>query len=497
MVPFGVVVLVLFAFALGPDRAPMAQRRPGTVLGGRAVLHRARRAAQRRRSRRPTAPATACGCRGSTPPACSWARPRPSAPQLVVLEVVLGAGVVLLYGAHVDAPLADRGVRVLGTVGLAAAGTLYGALSAGLRVRETLLPFLLLPVAAPVLLAGTRIWQAAMAGGHPGRRRAVAPPPGGLRRRLPGPRRRHLRPAAGGGVSPAGPGASPPVGVAARSAVGRARRVERAIGLAAVVALAGTVWLGLWVTPPDQTQGDLVRLVYLHPAWPGWRSTWPSGWPPVSSLLWLWPRTRSLFWDRLAAAAVEVGVVFNVCTLVSGSIWGRPTWGVWWAWDARLTSTAVLLVLFLGYLALRRVPAEPEVRAKRSAFVALFAAVDVPIVHFSVLWWQTLHQGATVLNPDLSPDHPRVDGVDAVARLRGLTLVFVWMLLVRYRIGVLRGPAGPRRARRGAAPSGGPKGSGDRRGRGGLMRYVVAGYVVVLGILLPLRRARCCGAVAG
>ena len=98
----------------------------------------------------------------------------------------------------------------------------------------------------------------------------------------------------------------------------------------------------------------------------------------VSSLLYLWPRTRSLFWDRLAAAAVEVGVVFNVCTLVSGSIWGKPTWGVWWAWDARLTSTAVLLVLFLGYLALRRVPAEPEVRARRSAFVALFAAVDVP-----------------------------------------------------------------------------------------------------------------------
>ncbi len=144
-----------------------------------------------------------------------------------------------------------------------------------------------------------------------------------------------------------------------------------------------------------------------------------------------------MFWDRLAAAAVEVGVVFNVCTLVSGSIWGRPTWGVWWAWDARLTSTAVLLVLFLGYLALRRVPAEPEVRAKRCAFVALFAAVDIPIVHFSVLWWRTLHQGATVLNPDLSPT---IHGSMAWTLLLGfvsLTLVFVWMLLVRYRIGVL------------------------------------------------------------
>ncbi len=101
------------------------------------------------------------------------------------------------------------------------------------------------------------------------------------------------------------------------------------------------------------------------------------------------------------------------------------------------TSTAVLLVLFLGYLALRRVPAEPEVRAKRSAFVALFAAVDIPIVHFSVLWWRTLHQGATVLNPDLSPT---IHGSMAWTLLLGfvsLTLVFVWMLLVRYRIGVL------------------------------------------------------------
>jgi heme exporter protein C len=110
---------------------------------------------------------------------------------------------------------------------------------------------------------------------------------------------------------------------------------------------------------------------------------------------------------------------------------------VWWAWDARLTSTAVLLVLFLGYLALRRVPAEPEVRARRSAFAALFAVVDVPIVHFSVVWWKTLHQGATVLNANLSPT---IHGSMAWTLLLGfvaLTLAFVWMLLVRYRIGAL------------------------------------------------------------
>ncbi len=217
----------------------------------------------------------------------------------------------------------------------------------------------------------------------------------------------------------------------------RARAAERTVGAVALAATAVTVWLGLWVTPPDQVQGNLVRLVYLHPG-VAWVALYLAfGLAAVASLLYLWPRTRSLVWDRLAAAAVEVGVVFNVCTLVSGSIWGRPTWGVWWVWDARLTSTAVLLVLFLGYLAMRRIPAEPEVRAKRSAFVALFAAVDIPIVHFSVLWWRTLHQGATVLNANLSP---KIHGSMAWTLLLGflaLTLVFVWMLLVRYRIGAL------------------------------------------------------------
>ncbi len=217
----------------------------------------------------------------------------------------------------------------------------------------------------------------------------------------------------------------------------RARMTEYIIGILALVGTVATVWLGLWVTPPDKVQGDLVRLVYIHPG-VAWVALYLAfGLAAVSSLLYLWPRTRSLFWDRLAAASVEVGVVFNVCTLVSGSIWGKPTWGVWWVWDARLTLTAVLLIMFLGYMALRRVPAEPEVRARRSAFVALFAAVDVPLVHFSVNWWNTLHQGATVLNANLSP---QIHGSMAWTLLLGfvaLTLVFVWMLLVRFRIGVL------------------------------------------------------------
>jgi heme exporter protein C len=213
--------------------------------------------------------------------------------------------------------------------------------------------------------------------------------------------------------------------------------VVRAIGLCGLVGMASTVWLGLWVTPPDKVQGDLVRLVYLHPpiAWVALYLAF--GTAGVASVLWLWPRTRGRFWDRLAVSAMEVGVVFTALTLLTGTLWGRPTWGVWWAWDARLTSTALLLVLQIGYLALRRVPSDPEARARRSAIAAIIAGVDVPIVHFSVDWWHTLHQGATVLNANLSPT---IHGAMAWTLLLGfvsMTLVFLWMLLQRFRLEVL------------------------------------------------------------
>jgi heme exporter protein C len=212
------------------------------------------------------------------------------------------------------------------------------------------------------------------------------------------------------------------------------------VGIAGAVGVAVTVWLALWVTPPDEHLGNLVRLLYLHPS-VAWVALYlAGGLAALSSLLYLWRRTRSLTWDRLAASSVEIAAVFSALTLVTGSIWGRPTWGVWWTWDARLTSTALLLVLLLGYMALRRVPAEPEVRAKRCAVAALIAAVDVPLVHFSVQWWNTLHQGPSVLNDNLlSPKG--VHGSMAWTMLLSfvaMTLLFVWMVTVRYRIEVLR-----------------------------------------------------------
>jgi heme exporter protein C len=209
--------------------------------------------------------------------------------------------------------------------------------------------------------------------------------------------------------------------------------VGRALGWAALVALVVLAMFGLWGAPPDDVQGDAQRLMYLHvPA--AWIAYLAFGVTAVASALWLWPRTRSAVWDRIAGSSAELGVLFTALTLVLGSLWGRPVWGVWWAWDARLVTTVVLLFLYLGYLALRRVPAAPEARAKRCAIAALIAFVDVPIVHFSVTWWRTLHQEATVFDPELKAN---IHGVMAFTLWWGVlafTLVYVYLLDRRYKL---------------------------------------------------------------
>jgi len=206
------------------------------------------------------------------------------------------------------------------------------------------------------------------------------------------------------------------------------------LGVIGVVGLAVTVWLGLWVTPPDRFMGNLVRLLYIHPP-VAWVMYIAYGLSFLASVLYLWPRTRDLRFDRLAGSSAEVGVVFTGLTLVSGSIWGRPTWGTWWTWDPLLTTTALLFVLYLGYLALRRVPGEPATRARRSAIGALVAFLDLPIVYFSVDWWRSLHQAPTV-----TVGRTYVHGSMAWTLLLGfvsMTALFFWLVGHRYRLAAL------------------------------------------------------------
>jgi heme exporter protein C len=215
---------------------------------------------------------------------------------------------------------------------------------------------------------------------------------------------------------------------------GTGDRVTRVLGLGALISVGITAWLGLKVSPPDQVQGQLVRLIYVHP---GAATACYVGFGlcAVASLAYLWPRTRSRRWDRLAVASAEVGVVFCVITLVSGSIWGRGAWGVWWTWDARLTLTALLLVLFVGYLALRRAIGNWESRARWSAVVAISCALLIPVDHEATTWWQTLHQDNTLLRPN-----PSIHGWQLVTMLVSFVayaFLFAWLLVHRYRVEVL------------------------------------------------------------
>jgi heme exporter protein C len=160
-------------------------------------------------------------------------------------------------------------------------------------------------------------------------------------------------------------------------------------GWFAVLFLIASQATSIAISPPDRDMGDLQKILYIHvPA------AWNTGicylLVAVYSFRYLWRRDERD--DLLAASAAEVGTLLNGLTLALGMIWGRPTWGVWWTWDARLTSTLIMFFVFAGYLALRAFVEDAERRAQWSAAAGIFGALNYPIVYMSVRWWRTLHQ---------------------------------------------------------------------------------------------------------
>lgn len=159
-------------------------------------------------------------------------------------------------------------------------------------------------------------------------------------------------------------------------------------GAALTLMLIGSA-IGLFVVAADAEQGEVQRLMYVHvPA--AWTAFVAFFMVFIGSVLYL--VQRDLRADRFAAACAEVGVVFIALTLATGMLWGKPTWGVWWTWDPRLTTTALLLAVFVGYLAIRGFSDDPDRRARWSAVVGILGFIQVPIVYLSVVWWRTLHQ---------------------------------------------------------------------------------------------------------
>ena len=196
-------------------------------------------------------------------------------------------------------------------------------------------------------------------------------------------------------------------------------------GALALVVMAVGSFIGLFVAGADVEMGEVQRLMYVHV---------PAAWTAfvaffvvfIGSVLFLVQRDERA--DRVAASAAEVGIVFISLTLATGMLWGKPTWGVWWTWDPRLTTTALLLAVFVGYLAVRGFADDPERRARWSAIVGILGFVQVPIVYLSVVWWRSIHQ---------PPSSPRSVSSDILGtwmlNFAAFLLVFAWLTARRAR----------------------------------------------------------------
>lgn len=162
------------------------------------------------------------------------------------------------------------------------------------------------------------------------------------------------------------------------------------IGLA--LAVAGMA-AGLTLTPPDYLQGESVRILYVHvpAAWLGMAGWVAIAGASLSQIVWRHPLAAIA-----GRAAAPAGATFAAICLLSGSIWGRPTWGTWWEWDGRLTSMLILFFLYLGYIALTAAERERGGDGRLAAIYGLVGAINLPIIHYSVLWWRTLHQGPSI-----------------------------------------------------------------------------------------------------
>lgn len=204
----------------------------------------------------------------------------------------------------------------------------------------------------------------------------------------------------------------------------------RVLGWLAALALVAGLGAAFGYAPREAVQGNVQRIMYLHV--PAVLTAYLAfGLVFLGSVGYL--LTRRPGWDRLALAAAEPGVLFTGITIASGSIWGKPTWGTWWTWDARLTSTAVLFLVYVGYLLLRGMVDEPDRRARVAAVVGILGAANIPIVHFSVKWWRALHQPATILGPEASPIAAPI-ALALFTNWIAFTLLFAYLLAKRLQI---------------------------------------------------------------
>jgi heme exporter protein C len=186
--------------------------------------------------------------------------------------------------------------------------------------------------------------------------------------------------------------------------------------------------------PADYQQGDSFRIIYVHV---------PSAWMSLFVyMVMAGSGAMGLIWkvkvsDAIARSCAPVGAAFTFLALVTGSIWGKPMWGTWWVWDARLTSELILLFLYLGYIALQGAISDRRIAARAGAILALVGVINIPIIHYSVEWWSTLHQGPSISKFD-APSMPASMWVPLLIMAAAFQLYFFSVLMIRARGEILQ-----------------------------------------------------------
>jgi heme exporter protein C len=204
-------------------------------------------------------------------------------------------------------------------------------------------------------------------------------------------------------------------------------------GLTAVVIAVG-LYLGLFVAPGDAVQGEVARILFIHPpaAWLAMACYGVMTLAALGTLVWRHPLA-----DVTQKAAAPIGAAFTLIGLVTGSIWGRPTWGTYWVWDARLTSFLILFIMYLGLIAVWRAVEDPGRAARAVSVLTLVGSINIPIIYFSVHWWNTLHQGASLITSEGTRIHPAMLQA-LLSMMLGATLLFASLLITAMRTEILR-----------------------------------------------------------
>ena len=212
-----------------------------------------------------------------------------------------------------------------------------------------------------------------------------------------------------------------------------ASRLTPWFAAAATVLIVLALYLGLVVAPPDYQQGEGYRIMFVHvpSAWLSMFVYVVMAFNAAIGLIW-----RIKLCHLLCTAAATIGASFTLITLVTGSIWGKPMWGAWWAWDARLTSELILLFLYLGFIALQSAIQDRSKSQQAGAILILAGVVNIPIIHYSVLWWHTLHQTASVTKFGLPSIHISMLAPLLIMTV-GFMLLFFTLLFLRARALIL------------------------------------------------------------